>query len=127
MAKINSNERVIEYAKDFKICAVKLTERLPVTVVEIAAVLDLHPVMVYRWRQEYREGKLIAPPTRRVNMSLDKKTPPTPSRKQLSENERLKKENARLKREVALLKKWQGYLAEVRQNDSGSSSDSDQS
>jgi transposase len=127
MAKINTDERVIEYAKDFKVCAVKLTERLPVTVVEIAAALNLHPVMVYRWRQEYREGKLIAPPTRRITMSLDKKSPSKPSPKQLSENDRLRKENARLKKEVSLLKKWQGYLAEVRRNDSDSSSDSDQS
>lgn len=127
MAKINTDERVLEYAKDFKVCAVRLTERLPVTVVEIAAALGLHPVMVYRWRQEYREGKLNAPPTRRVNMALDKKTPSKPSQKQLSENERLKKENARLKKEITLLKKWQGYLAEVKQNDSDSSNGSDRS
>jgi len=125
MAKINTDKRVLEYSKEFKVCVVQLTDQLNVKATEIAAVLKLHPMMVYRWRQEYREGKLISSPTRRVAMSLDQKTPPKPSRKQLSENQQLKQENARLKKEVALLKKWERYLAEVRRNDSDSSSDSD--
>ena len=109
MAKIHSKERVIEYSKDFKVKIVQLTEQLNIQAIDIAEVLDLHPVMVYRWRQEYREGKLKANPTRKVNMALDKKTSPPLSAQKRSENERLKRENARLKRENQLLKKWQGY------------------
>ena len=45
MANLNTDERVIKYARDFKVCAVKLTERLPVSVVEIGAALGLHPVI----------------------------------------------------------------------------------
>lgn len=120
MAKIKSSERVLEYAKEFKVSVVQLTEQLDVQASDIARVLNLHPMMVYRWRQEFREGKLVVGSTRRVNMTLDKTSPPPPTKKQLSENERLRKEVAQLKKENDLLKKWQGYLTEVRQKDSDS-------
>ena len=120
MAKILSEERVLEYSNEFKVKIVQLTEHLDVQTAQVATVLGLHPVMVYRWRQEYREGKLKAYPNRRVSMTLDRPSSPPPTKKQLSENARLKKENARLKKENDLLKKWQRYLAEVRQNDSDS-------
>ena len=120
MAKIISEERVLEYSKEFKVNVVKLTEQLDVQATQIAEVLELHPMMVYRWRQEYREGKLIAPSTRRVSMTMERSPPRPPTKKQRSEIERLKADNARLKKENSLLKKWQQYLAEARKNDSDS-------
>lgn len=120
MAKILCEERVLEYAKEFKVMVVKLTDKLPVKASDIARILNLHPMMVYRWRQEFRDGKLVSVPSRRVNMSLDHPAPNPPTKKQLSENERLKKENARLRKENDLLKKWRQYLAEIRQNGSDS-------
>lgn len=120
MAKIKSSERVLEYANEFKFGVVQLTEQLDVLAADIANVLNLHPVMVYRWRQEFRQGKLVVGSTRRVSMTLDRSSPPAPTKKQLSENERLRKEVARLQKENDLLKKWQGYLAEARQKDSDS-------
>lgn len=50
MAKIRSKERVIEYAVDFKIKVVEVTEKLDADAIQIAEILGLHPVMVYRWR-----------------------------------------------------------------------------
>ena len=120
MAKIRSADRVLEYSKKFKVMIVQLTDQLDIQASQIAEVLGLHPVMVYRWRQEYREGKLIADFTRRVSMTLDRATPLPSSKKRQSENERLKKENARLKKENNLLKKWRRYLAKVRQKGSDS-------
>lgn len=119
MAKILSKERVVEYSKEFKVKVVELTLHLDVEAVQVAAILGLHPMMVYRWRQEYREGKLRNHPTRRVSMTKEKPTPP-PDKGQKAEFARLKKENAKLKKENDLLKKWQRYLAEQRQNDSDS-------
>ncbi len=72
MAKILCEERVVEYTKEFKVKVVELTEGLNVQVVEIADILGLHPVMVYRWRQEYREGELTYSPSRRVSMTKNK-------------------------------------------------------
>ena len=120
MPKILSDVRVLEYSKEFKVNVVALTEQLDVKTIEIAKVLGLHPMMLYRWRQECREGKLVADPTRRVNMTLERSSSPRPTKKQLSENEQLKKENTRLKKENDLLKKWQRYLAETRQKNSDS-------
>ena len=120
MAKIVSKERVLEYTQEFKVKIVQLTEMDGLQASLIAKGLGLHPVMVYRWRQEYREGKLVADPSRRVSMTMNSSPPQKPRKKQQSENAKLRKENARLKKENDLLKKWQRYLAEVRQSDSDS-------
>lgn len=117
MARIISDERVIEYSKEFKVKVVELTIGLNVKATEISNILDLHPMMVYRWRQEYREGKLVAETTRKVSM-MKENSPRSPSSEEKLELERVKKENARLKKEVALLKKWQGYLAGLKQKGS---------
>jgi len=122
MAKILNEKRVIEYEKEYKVKVVELTEGLDVKAIEVAAILGLHPIMLYRWRQEYREGKLSYEPTRRVGMSA-KKQKNLITDKQLSELEELKllrKKNARMEKEIDILKKWQGYLAELKQKDSRS-------
>lgn len=119
MAKILCDERVIEYSKEFKISIVELTLGLNVKAREISDILNLHPIMVYRWRQEYKEGKLKSKPTRKVSM-MKQQAPKAKSKKKGTELDRVKAENARLKKEVDLLKKWQGYLAEQKQKDLGS-------
>lgn len=121
MAKILSEKRVVEYTKEFKVKVVELTEGLDVKAVDIAQVLGLHPMMVYRWRQEYREGDLIYEPSRRIGMSTENAPPPPDVyRKQLKELKELRKKNSRLEKEVNLLKKWRGYLAELKQKGSNS-------
>lgn len=116
MAKILSSERVVEYSTEFKIRVVKLTESLDVTTATIADIIDLHPVMVYRWRQEYREGKLIEQPSKRITMTK----PPSESTSSLSNKDikQLLKENEKLKKENALLKKWDAFLKDQRRKDS---------
>ncbi len=51
MAKIKNNERVLEYSKEFKVSIVELTQKLDVQVTDVARVLALYLVMVYRWCQ----------------------------------------------------------------------------
>lgn len=119
MGKILGDKRVVGYSKDFKVKVVKLTRVLDIDVVTLATVLGLHPVMVYRWRQEYKEGKLRSTPTDRVDMTL-KRTTPKPTKKKRDELERLKQENLKLKKENDLLKKWQRYLNDLKRNDSDS-------
>ncbi|MDX1505571.1 MAG: transposase [Spongiibacter sp.] len=119
MAKIHSKQRVIEYAVDFKIKVVELTDKLDVETAEIAEILGLHPVMVYRWRQEYREGKLIATPTRRIHMTKEEAEPRHDETKG-EELARLRKEVAALKKENDFLKKWEKYLKDQKQPDSDS-------
>lgn len=122
MAKIMSEERVVEYAPEFKIKVVELTQRVSVSTLKIAEALGLHPVMVYRWRQEYREGSLVDQPTRRIAMT--KKTLEKPDLRRASEEDkelrRLRKENEALQKENDFLKKWEKYLKAQKQNGSRS-------
>jgi len=115
MGRIKSKQRVIAYSKNFKIKAVKLSYLEKVQALEIAKVLGLHPFMLYRWRKEYKDGKLVADNDRHVTVTMSKskkvRSQPKP------EVERLKAENVRLKKEVDTLKKWQRYLKEARKND----------
>jgi len=110
MAKILCEERVTKYSVEFKIKVVNLTYKLDVDTIEIAEALGLHPVMVYRWRLEYREGKLIPQPTRRISMTKDKSaSKPKIDTRTIDELKALKKEYAKLKKENDFLKKWQAY------------------
>jgi len=122
VAKIRSEQRVVEYSIEFKLKVVDLTEKLSVTAVQIAEALGLHPIMVYRWRQEYREGKFVAQPTRRISMTKEPGEKPVISKeaseKEKSELKRLRQELAKLKKENDFLKKWDGYLKAQKQRDS---------
>lgn len=119
MPKILSAERVIEYSVEFKIKVVRLTYELDIKAINIAKALNLHPMMIYRWRQEYREGKFVATPSRRISMTKDPKpTPKDPGKD--DEIKRLKKELAELKKENDFLKKWERYLADQKKSDSSS-------
>lgn len=119
MPRILSKERVIEYSVEFKIKIIKLTYELDVKAIDIAKVLDLHPMMIYRWRQEYREGKFIESPSRRISMTKETTTPQEDKQKD-DEITRLKKELSSVKKENDFLKKWDRYLKDQKSNDSSS-------
>ena len=120
MPKILSSERVIEYSVEFKIKVIKLTFELDVKAIDIAKVLNLHPMMIYRWRQEYREGKFVEEPSRRISMTKDI---PLPKQNDGKNNEksdeikRLKKELAAAQKENDFLKKWERYLKDQKNSD----------
>ena len=63
MAARLSRKRLPRYGLDFKLKAVRLTRIPGLQVQTVAESLDLHPVMLSRWRQEFREGRLkdVAP------------------------------------------------------------------
>jgi len=117
MAKITSKERVLEYSKEFKVMMVKLSHVEGIQTKQIADSLNLHPLMISRWRKEVRDGKLVAHDLRRIQMTLKN---PSHLKKQRATNKKLKQENERLKKENDLLKKWQRYLAEQKENGSDS-------
>lgn len=116
MARIKSSQRVIEYSSEFKLRVVALTNELDVDTARIAEIMGLHPVMVYRWRQEHRAGRIIETPSRRISMTK----PPPKSPTDTQELKRLRRENEQLKKENAFLKKWDGYLKAKKQSDSRS-------
>lgn len=46
------------YNFQFKHTAVTITNHPDIQSVDVAEALSIHPIMLYRWRQEMREGKL---------------------------------------------------------------------
>ncbi len=78
MAKRICKERAIEYTKEFKVKVVELIQKLNVKSTTIADIFGLHPIMVYRCRQEYCEGKLTCEPSRRISMAIEKTVPIQP-------------------------------------------------
>ncbi|GLP99117.1 hypothetical protein GCM10007891_09710 [Methylophaga thalassica] len=118
MPKILSDERVIEYSMEFKIRVVRLTFELDAKAIDIAKILNLHPVMIYRWRQEYREGKFIDKPSGRISMTKDSEQRKDEQVKD-DEIRQLKNELAKFKKENDFLKKWGRYLKDQKKSDSG--------
>lgn len=59
----NISDRKDRYPLEFKLGAVRLTETGNATAKSIAQSLGIHPVMLYRWRMEVRDGILREPDT----------------------------------------------------------------
>ena len=123
MPKYTQPKKTWFYPVDFKIKAVQLSLRDDILSKDVAQALDIHPLMLSRWRKEYREGKFSNKPHYNSNNELMAKLP---NKKELNKIKQLQKENERLKLENDLLKKWQRYLAEVHQSDLDSSNSTDQ-
>src|SRR5215470_16071342 len=71
MAARLSAKRLPRYSRDFKVKAVRLTQIPGMEVQAVAEALDIHPVMLSRWRQEAREGRLRgSSPQPRIAKSL---------------------------------------------------------
>ena len=120
MPKYTQPKKTWFYPVNFKIKAVELSLRDDILSKDVAQALDIHPLMLSRWRKEYREGKFkkLQRYQSNTNSELMSKVP---TKKELNKIKQLEKENDRLKMENDLLKKWQRYLAEVHQNDLDSS------
>jgi transposase len=118
MPKYTQPKKTWFYPVDFKIKAVELSLRNDILSKDVAQALDIHPLMLSRWRKEYREGKFNKKQRYQSNSELMSKVP---NKKELNKIKQLQKENDRLKMENDLLKKWQRYLAEVHQSDLDSS------
>lgn len=116
MAARLSRKRLPRYSLEFKLGAVKLTEVPGVEVQAVAQALDIHPVMLSRWRQEAREGRLrgfVARP-RVVKVRV-------PAVREIKRLQALEKAHALLQEEHALLKKAIRFASERRLTSSPSS------
>ena len=111
MPKYTQPRKTWQYSNEFKVKAVQLSLIEGIQIQEVANTLDIHPLMLSRWRKEYREGKIVADKRKKLE----------------AENKKLEAENKKLKQELDLLKKWQRFLAEEHQQDIDSSRNSDES
>ena len=85
------------YDDDFKATAVSLTEIPGVLAKHVAEALDIHEVMLYRWRMEMRRGQLMA---KKKNITIDPEV-----KSELKRLRKLERDHNLLKEEHALLKK----------------------
>ena len=55
---MTNSKRHRRHSAEFKLKAVKLSHLSGVQSKDVAEALDIHPLMLSRWRKEYREGKI---------------------------------------------------------------------
>ena len=103
MPKTTKSRKTWSYSTDFKVKAVELSRQEGLQVKQVAEGLDIHPLMLSRWRKEYRDGKIKPDGNKRVIVMKDKKTP---TAQELTEFEKLKKDN-----EDAYKKRFSRYIA----------------
>ena len=113
MAARLSAKKLPRYSLEFKLKAVKLTQVPGMEVQGVARGLDIHPVMLSRWRQEAREGKLRGTtPQLRIPQKVVR---------ELKRLQQLEREHKLLQEEHELLKKAIRFTSELRARDLRSS------
>lgn len=110
MAARLSAKKLLRYSLEFKRSAVNLTHVPGVEVQVVAEALDIHPVMLSRWRQEAREGRLRGAVPRPKVLRIVK-----PSKRELKQLQALRRAHALLQEEHALLKKAIRFCSARRQ------------
>ena len=114
MAARLSAKKLPRYPLEFKQQAVRLTRIPGIEVQVVAEALDIHPVMLSRWRQEAREGRL------RGTSPRGRAEPKVPLR-ELKRLQALERAHALLQEEHELLKKAIRFCSEQRRTFSRSS------
>ena len=113
MAARLSAKKLPRYSLEFKRKAVRLTQVPGMEVQAVAKGLDIHPVMLSRWRQEAREGRLRG---RALEPRISKQVV-----RELKRLQELEREHKLLQEEYELLKKAIRFTSELRARDSRSS------
>jgi len=113
MAARLSSKRLPRYSLQFKLGAVRLTQLPGMEVQAVAAALDIHPVMLSRWRQEAREGRLRG-------VAAAPKRKPAPAR-EVKRLQKLERDHALLQEEHELLTTAIRFCSERRRTSSPSS------
>ena len=115
MPKIKGPRKSNRYPDEFKVRAVKLADQPDIIAKEVAENLGIHPIMLYRWRKEYREGKFKEDKRRKpISIEVAKMAA------ELRELQALKREVTRLRIENDLLKKTIEFNSEKRSTSSNS-------
>ena len=101
------------YSDEFKTTAVRLSHQEGVQSKDVAEALDIHPLMLSRWRKEFREGKIDNSKVKATKLDS----------KQVAELRRLRKlerDHKLLQEEHALLKKAIQFSLEQKRRSTGS-------
>ena len=85
------------YDDSFKATAVELGELPGVLAKDVADILNIHPVMLYRWKREYRDGHIMN--------KLDKQSLDIETSREIKRLKKIEKAHKTLQMEHDLLKK----------------------
>ena len=96
----------------FKATAVELGALPGVQAQDVAKVLDIHPIMLYRWKKEYRDGDIMK--------KAEKGTLDSEMRRELKRLKKVEKAHESLKMEHELLKKSIQYCSDRKKKSSRS-------
>ena len=107
-------KKLPRYSLEFKVRAVRLTRVPGIEVQEVARALDIHPVMLSRWRQESRE--------RRLRGNVPRTRIPKKVVRELKRLQQLERVHRLLQEEHELLKRAIRFCSERRPRSSRSSS-----
>ena len=94
------------YDDEFKATAVMLGALPGVQSKDVAEVLDIHPIMLYRWKKEYREGDIMEKSKKGSLNSV--------AAKELKRLKKVEKDYERLQMEHELLKKSIQYCSDQK-------------
>lgn len=100
------------YTDDFKATAVALSKIPGVLAKHVADSLDIHEVMLYRWRMEMRRGQIMS---KKKSVTIDPET-----KTELKRLRKLEKDHNLLKEEHALLKKAIQFSSQRKKKSSNS-------
>ena len=100
------------YDDEFKATAVELGALPGVQSKDVAEVLDIHPIMLYRWKKEYREGDIVKKPGQAM---LD-----TETKRELKRLKKIEKAHETLKMEYEILKKSIQFCSDRKKKSSNS-------
>ncbi len=106
------------YDDRFKATAVELGDLPGVKAQSVAEILDIHPVMLYRWKKEYREGDIVAKPSK-GSLNVEEKS-------ELKRLRKMEKEHAELLMKHDLLKKSIQFCSQRKKKSSSSSKHKEQ-
>ena len=108
-----------QYSLAYKLNAILLTNQAAVLAKDVAELLGIHPIMLYRWCMEHRKGTLFTHPLMKNNQIVKKpkeKKAVSPETLELAKaNARIKKlekQLARKEEDIEILKKFERFLKE---------------
>jgi len=114
MARMKGPKKTNRYPDEFKIKAVQLADHVDILAKDVAEDLGIHPILLYRWRKEYREGK-FKEDKRKKNLQIEAKKV-----SELLRIQKLEREVKKLRVENELLKKTIEFNSEKRKMSSSS-------
>ncbi len=113
---LTKSKNYFAYTLAYKIHAVKLTHEKGVKARDVAESLGIHPVMLYRWRQEFKEGRLSE--NKHMKQKAQRTCPTREAQDALKSAKKrikaLEKKLANKEEEVIILKKAKRFFSEQR-------------